>query len=210
MTLKKRKNSLKITLLRWVNLPLLLSLTLPVIGQCKPLFIGDSLIYELAMSYKKIAPVDAKFLESTGLQSKQILSWQDYTQNIDFSLYDTVYIVLGTNDLISKADIPEYQQKASVFIQTIKKQNRQIVWLLPPTLKNKEKNNLLSNTRIAICEAARKNKIKTMDTRVSLGYQYSEFINGVKVRTSDGIHITENGADNVIRSLINVDKENNR
>ncbi|WP_446676264.1 DUF459 domain-containing protein [Proteus mirabilis] len=95
-------------------------------------------------------------------------------------------------------------------IQTIKKQNRQIVWLLPPTLKNKEKNNLLSNTRIAICEAARKNKIKTMDTRVSLGYQYSEFINGVKVRTSDGIHITENGADNVIRSLINVDKENNR
>ncbi|WP_241011324.1 hypothetical protein [Proteus mirabilis] len=49
-----------------------------------------------------------------------------------------------------------------------------------------------------------------MDTRVSLGYQYSEFINGVKVRTSDGIHITENGADNVIRSLINVDKENNR
>nr|WP_283092836.1 hypothetical protein [Providencia rettgeri] len=155
------------------------------------------------MSYKKIAPVDAKFLESTGLQSKQILNWQDYTQNIDFSLYDTVYIVLGTNDLISKADISEYQQKANIFIQTIKKQNGQIVWLLPPTLKNTEKNNLLSNTRTAICEAARKNKIKTMDTRVSLGYQYSEFINGVKVRTPDGIHITQNGADNVIKDLIN-------
>lgn len=40
-------------------------------------------------------------------------------------------------------------------------------------------------------------------TRTSLGYQYSEFINGVKVRTSDGIHITKNGADNVIKDLIN-------
>lgn len=192
---------MKIILLRWVNLPLLLFLTLPIIGQCKPLFIGDSLTYELAMSYKKIAPVDAKFLESTGLQSKQILNWQDYTQNIDFSLYDTVYIVLGTNDLISKADIPEYQQKANRFIQAIKKQNGRIVWLLPPPLKNTEKNNLLSNTRTAICEAARKNKIKTMDTRVSLGYQYSEFINGVKVRTPDGIHITQNGADLIINYL---------
>ncbi|MEX9225567.1 GDSL-type esterase/lipase family protein [Providencia rettgeri] len=196
--------SLKIILHHWVNLPLLLSLTLPVIGQCKPLFIGDSLTYELAMSYKKNAPVDAKFLESTGLQSKQILNWQDYTQNIDFSLYDTVYIVLGTNDLISKADIPEYQQKANRFIQTIKKQNEQIVWLLPPTLSNTEKNNLLSNTRTAIRQAAHKNKIKTMDTRVSLGYQYSEFINGVKVRTSDGIHITKNGADLIISELVKV------
>lgn len=193
--------SLKIILHHWVNLPLMLSLTLPVIGQCKPLFIGDSLTYELAMSYKKIAPVDSKFLESTGLQSKQILNWQDYTQNIDFSLYDTVYIVLGTNDLISKADISEYQQKANRFIQTIKKQNEQIVWLLPPTLSNTEKNNLLSNTRTAIRQAAHKNKIKTMDTRVSLGYQYSEFINGVKVRTSDGIHITKNGADLIINYL---------
>ena len=40
-----------------------------------------------------------------------------------------------------------------------------------------------------------------MDTRVSLGYQYSEFINGVKVRTSDGIHITKNGADLIINYL---------
>lgn len=203
MNLKKLKMSLKIILRHWVNLPLLLSLTLPVIGQCKPLFIGDSLTYELAMSYKKIAPVDAKFLESTGLQSKQILSWQDYTQNIDFSLYDTVYIVLGTNDLISKADIPEYQQKASVFIQTIKKQNRQIVWLLPPTLKAPQKNRALENTRKAIIHATNKNNVKFLDMRDSLGYEYRQIVNGVKVRTADGIHITKNGADNVIKDLIN-------
>lgn len=202
--------SLKIILHHWVNLPLLLSLTLPVIGQCKPLFIGDSLTYELAMSYKKIAPVDAKFLESTGLQSKQILNWQDHIQNIDFSLYDTVYIVLGTNDLILIADIPQYQQKVSSFIQTIKKQNERIVWLLPPTLKHTQKNNLLSNTREAISRAANENQIQTMDIRVSLGYQYSEFINGVKVRTPDGIHITKNGANNVIKDLINVDKKSSR
>ncbi|EFB70475.1 DUF459 domain-containing protein [Providencia rustigianii] len=193
--------SLKTILHHWVNLPLLLSLTLPVIGQCKPLFIGDSLTYELAMSYKKIAPVDAKFLESTGLQSKQILNWQDHTQHIDFALYDTVYIVLGTNDLISKADIPQYQQKANAFIQAIKKQNGRIIWLLPPTLKNTEKNNLLSNTREAISRAASENQIKTMDTRLFLGYHYSMAINGVKVRTDDGIHITKNGADLIINYL---------
>ncbi|MFV1191179.1 hypothetical protein QML34_28705, partial [Klebsiella pneumoniae] len=84
------------------------------------------------------------------------------------------------------------------------------IWILPPTLKNIQKNKLLSNTREAIRQAARQNKIKTIDTRLSLGYQYTESINGMKVRTSDGIHITENGADNVIRGLINVDKENNR
>ncbi|HHR6458116.1 TPA: hypothetical protein ACS772_003619 [Providencia alcalifaciens] len=201
---------MKITLHRWVNIPLLLSLTLPVIGQCKPLFIGDSLTYELAMSYKKIAPVDAKFLESTGLQSKQILNWQDYTQNIDFSLYDTVYIVLGTNDLISKADISEYQQKANIFIQSIKKQNGRIVWLLPPTLKAPQKNKALENTRKAIIHATNKNNVKFLDMRDSLGYEYRQIVNGVKVRTADGIHITKNGADNVIKDLINVDKENSR
>ncbi|MGJ7325251.1 GDSL-type esterase/lipase family protein [Morganella morganii] len=183
---------------------------LPLTGQCKPLFIGDSLTYELAMSYKKIAPVDARFLESTGLKSTKILHWQNYLQHMDFSRYDTVYIVLGTNDFIQKSEIPDYQNKASAFIRAIKKENSNIIWMIPPTLKNIQKNKLLSNTREAIRQAARQNKIKTIDTRLSLGYQYTEFINGMKVRTSDGIHITENGADNVIRGLINVDKENNR
>lgn len=175
---------------------------LPFIGQCKPLFIGDSLTYELAMSYKKIAPVDAKFLESTGLQSKQILNWQDYTQNIDFSLYDTVYIVLGTNDFIQKSEIPDYQNKASAFIRAIKKENSNIIWLLPPTLKNPTKNALLNNTRQAIQRASHKENIQTLDMRKPLGGTYKASVNGVHARTQDGVHITEKGADLVINLLM--------
>lgn len=201
MNLTKRKNCLNNIRPRWVNFPLMLLLTLPAVGQCKPLFIGDSLTYELAMSYQKIAPVDAKFLESTGLQSKQILNWQDYTQHIDFSLYDTVYIVLGTNDLISEAEIPQYQQKASLFIQRIKKQNTHIVWLLPPALKHPAKNTLLNNTRQAIQRASYQEHIHTVDMRKPLGTVFTASINGVSVRTQDGIHITGKGADLITNYL---------
>ncbi|MDR8295652.1 SGNH/GDSL hydrolase family protein, partial [Acinetobacter baumannii] len=85
-----------------------------------------------------------------------------------------VYIVLGTNDFIQKSEIPDYQNKAFAFIRAIKKENSNIIWILPPTLKNIQKNKLLSNTREAIRQAARQNKIKTIDTRLSLGYQYTE------------------------------------
>lgn len=175
---------------------------LPLTGQCKPLFIGDSLTYELAMSYKKIAPVDARFLESTGLKSTKILHWQNYLQHIDFSRYDTVYIVLGTNDFIQKSEIVDYQDKASVFIHTIKKENSNIVWLLPPTLKNSTKNALLNNTRQAIQRASHKENIQTLDMRKPLGGTYKASVNGVHTRTQDGVHITEKGADLVINLLM--------
>ncbi|EJJ8281086.1 hypothetical protein NKB77_004911 [Salmonella enterica] len=175
---------------------------MPLTGQCKPLFIGDSLTYELAMSYKKISPVDARFLESTGLKSTKILHWQNYLQHIDFSRYDTVYIVLGTNDFIQKSEIVDYQDKASVFIRTIKKENSNIVWLLPPTLKNSTKNTLLNNTRQAIQRASHKENIQTLDMRKPLGGTYKASVNGVHARTQDGVHITEKGADLVINLLM--------
>ncbi|EOG1985267.1 MULTISPECIES: DUF459 domain-containing protein [Proteus] len=175
---------------------------LPLLGQCKPLFIGDSLTYELAMSYKERAPVDAKFLESTGLQSTKLLHWQNYIQKINFQQYDTVYIVLGTNDLIHQSDVQAYQQKAMRFINVIKSKNKNIVWLLPPTLKNEKKNALLNNTRLAIKNAAYQEGIRTLDMRNALGSDYRAIINGIQVRTNDGIHITKNGADSVIETLL--------
>ncbi|MEX9975703.1 GDSL-type esterase/lipase family protein [Providencia rettgeri] len=180
---------------------------LPLLGQCKPLFIGDSLTYELAMSYKERAPVDAKFLESTGLQSTKLLHWQNYIQKINFQQYDTVYIVLGTNDLIHQSDVQAYQQKAMQFLNVIKHKNKNIVWLLPPTLKNEKKNALLNNTRLAIKNAAYQEGIKTLDMRNALGNKYTDIINGVQVRTYDGIHITKNGANAVITNLIKIKYE---
>ena len=178
-------------------------IALPLMGQCKPLFIGDSLTYELAMSYKERAPVDAKFLESTGLQSTKLLHWQNYIQQVNLKQYDTIYIVLGTNDLIHQSDIQAYQQKAVQFINVIKSKNKNIVWLLPPTLKNEKKNILLNNTRLAIKNATYQEGIRTLDMRNSLGSDYTAIVNGVQVRTNDGIHITKNGANAVINTLLN-------
>ncbi|WP_272664053.1 MULTISPECIES: DUF459 domain-containing protein [unclassified Providencia] len=176
-------------------------------GQSKPLFIGDSLTYELAMSYKERAPVDAKFLESTGLQSTKLLHWQNYIKKINFQQYDTVYIVLGTNDLIKQNDVAAYQVKAQLFIKEVKNKNKNIVWLLPPTLKNSQKNTLLNNTRLAIKNAAYQEGIRTLDMRSALGSDYTAVINGVQIRTNDGIHITKNGANAVINALVRKSNE---
>lgn len=170
----------------------------PFFANAKPLFLGDSLTYELAMSYKKNHPVDAKFLESTGLNSSKILDWQDYLQHIPISRYDTVYIVLGTNDLIQRSEIELYQRKAERFIQAVKRQNNNVVWLLPPALKSTEKNVLLKNTRKAILNACKKENIAILDMQNALGDKYTTVINGVQVRSDDGIHITGKGADRVI------------
>lgn len=184
-----------------VNFIFFVLLTLPLTGQCKPIFIGDSLTYEIAVSYSRKSPVDAKFLESTGLQSTKILHWQNYIQTVNLSGYDTVYVVLGTNDLISKADIPQYQQKASLFIRSIKKQNTNIVWLLPPALKHPAKNTLLNNTRQAIQRACYQENIHIVDMKKLLGTVFTTSIDGVSVRTQDGIHITRKGADLITNYL---------
>lgn len=198
-----QRASLRTTSQRKVNFfAALLLFAVPVIGYSKPLFIGDSLTCALAESYRKIAPVDAKFLESTGLQSNDLLDWPQYVRQSDFSGYDTVYIVLGTNDLIAERDIPSYTQKARRFIRAVKAQNRNIVWLLPPTLENSAKNTLLSHTRKAIQIAARSEHIRAADMRYALGNTYRDTVNGVKVRTADGIHITGHGADLIVRTLL--------
>lgn len=189
------------------KLLLSLSVAIPLAGDSKPLFIGDSLTYELALSYKKTAPVDAKFRESTGLKSTQYLDWLQYAQHIDFSRYDTVYIVLGTNDFISQPEIPAYRQKARCFITAVRQHNDNVVWLLPPALNDRHKNTLLNNTRNAIQRAAYQEGIRTLDMRKSLGTDYRASVNGVLVRTHDGIHITSQGADlvtsEIFRSEIN-------
>lgn len=184
------------------NFFLFVLITIPLAGNSKPLFIGDSLTYPLAVSYKKHAPVDAKFLESTGLNSLKLLDWNRYISEISFRNYDTIYIVLGTNDHIQKNDMRSYQLKTEKFIKKIKSQNTRIVWVLPPTLKNHHKNTLLNNTREAIRAAANNQGIAIVDMRKSLGAVYSDKVRGVTIRTADGIHITGHGADLIVNELV--------
>lgn len=175
---------------------------LPFLVNSKPIFIGDSLTHQLAVSYQKYAPIDAQFLEGTGLQSKKRLDWQQYIHDINFQHYDAVYIVLGTNDLIAYSQREEYQSKSRRFINEIKKENKHIFWLLPPTLENSKSNALLNNTRVAIKQAAQKEGITIIDMSVYLGNEYTEKNNGIRIRTHDGIHLTPAGADLIVKNLI--------
>ncbi|MCS6748170.1 hypothetical protein NOM78_01345 [Proteus mirabilis] len=181
----------------------LFMLTVPLLGHCKPIFLGDSLTYQLATSYKNIAPVDAQYLVGSGLSNNQKLDWIEYIKTVDIQKYDTVYIVLGTNDFIQTNEISGYMYKASIFIKEIKKKNNNIVWLIPPTLQDSSKNELLQNTRAAIYKASTQEKIKILDMRESLGMRYEKVIDGVQIRTDDGIHITRKGADYIIAQINN-------
>nr|WP_272517448.1 MULTISPECIES: GDSL-type esterase/lipase family protein [unclassified Providencia] len=175
---------------------------IPAIGNGLSLFIGDSLTYQLALSYQKQLPVNARYLEGTGLYSTKLFDWSKYIRKINFGQYDKIYIVFGTNDLISKNEIYVYREKVQQFIRIIKQYNSNIVWVLPPTLQNKRKNALLKNTRIAIITAVYNENITMIDMQEILGTHYNDNINGIKVRTTDGVHITKEGADLIINFIL--------
>lgn len=168
----------------------------------KSLFIGDSLTYSLASSFSKIEPVDAKFLESTGLKSDNILSWTDYIETMDLSNYDRIYIVLGINDMINENDETYYQDRVNIFITSLLNQNRNIIWLLPPVLKNVKHESMLLYTRTIIKAACIEHSVDFFDMRDVLGYNFMQTVNDRNIRTDDGIHITPYGADRVITNLL--------
>lgn len=184
-----------------IKIPLLLLLA-SNFCYSKPIFIGDSLTYQIALSYKKYHPVDVLYLEGSGLQSNKKLDWQSYIKTVPLEQYDTVYIVLGTNDFISKNEIINYKLKAKNLIHSIKNKNTSIVWLLPPELKNEYKNTLLKNTRDAIQYAGNEENIKIIDMRHSVGMRYIEHVNNIPIRTKDGIHLTKYGGDEIAKSLL--------
>lgn len=177
-------------------------LTLSFFSVSKPLFIGDSLTYQIASSYKSHQPIDAFYLEGSGLHSNKILDWQSYIKSVPIENYDTIYIVLGTNDLVSENETVNYKIKVKNFIQSIKSKNESIIWLLPPELKDRHKNKLLKNTRYAIQSVGNDENIKVLDMRHSLGMHYTQYINNIPIRTKDGIHITKQGGDKIAKFIL--------
>ncbi|HFD6683611.1 TPA: hypothetical protein ACS705_003392 [Providencia alcalifaciens] len=173
-----------------------------IMGYSKPLFIGDSLTYQIASSYKEHQPIDALYLEGSGLHSNKVLDWQSYVKTLPIENYDTIYIILGINDFIKENEIITYKAKVKRFIHSIKSKNTSIIWLLPPELKDRHKNNLLKNTRNTIQSVGIEENIKVLDMRHSLGMRYTQYINNVPIRTKDGIHITKQGGDRIAKLIL--------
>lgn len=177
-------------------------LLFPFYLNSKPLFVGDSLTYQLAVGYRNYSPVDALYLEGSGLHSSKLIDWREYIEDIDFSRYDSVFIVLGTNDLILNSQVSDYENKVNDFLRKVKRNNNFVFWLLPPALRDTKKNSLLNNARRVITQVAEKEGVTVIDMRLYLGAEYTEKNNGISIRTKDGIHITPAGAELIVKNLI--------
>ncbi|MEQ5736406.1 SGNH/GDSL hydrolase family protein [Providencia alcalifaciens] len=169
----------------------------------KPIFIGDSLTYSLAVSAKNINPVDAFYLEGTGLSSDRLLDWQSYINEINFQGYDDIYISLGANDAIKKEEITNYVNMGVSFVEKIKNNsdNINITWIIPPVMKNKELESKLKNTRFAIYKICNNTKINCFNPNIILGDDFSFKFKEKQIRTSDGVHYTPQGADLIINNI---------
>ncbi|MEX6113860.1 hypothetical protein AB6G07_10550 [Providencia stuartii] len=179
---------------------------MPFTISAKALVIGDSLAFPIAESLKVIIPTDGFFLESTGLNDKSTLNWFDYIQTLDVTRYDNVIISLGANDGIQGNDIDNYQQKAVMLIKHLQSANEQalVTWVLPPVLEDTKKEIAVSNTRKALNHACNATGINCFDPAVAIGHEFSYQVNGVPVRSQDGIHYTSQGAEFIVNKMMGV------
>lgn len=179
---------------------------MPFTISAKVLVIGDSLAYPIAESFKKVMPTDGYFLESTGLNEQLSLNWNDYINGLDLSIYDNVIISLGANDGNSEKEIDSYQQKAVMLIRQLQNANEQalITWILPPVLEDTKKEIAVSNTRKALNYACNATSVNCFDPAVVIGHEFSYQVNGIPVRSQDGIHYTAQGAELIVNKMMGV------
>lgn len=179
---------------------------IPFSLSAKVLVFGDSLAYPIAESFKKIMPTDGYFLENTGLNEQLSLNWNDYINGLDLSNYSNVIISLGANDGVSEKEIDNYQQKAVNVIKTIQSGNdgALVTWVLPPVLKDSKKEKEVANVRGALNLACNASRITCFDPSVVIGSGFAMSVNGIPVRTKDGIHYTQQGADLIVNELVGI------
>lgn len=176
-----------------------LLMLLSVNACARDLMIGDSLVYEIGNAYSLKKTIHARYLTGAGIDNK--INWNAVVDNMDLKQYRKVYICIGTNDMITADKMDGYQKKAESLIDAAMAQNRNVIWILPPVIKNHFKNKLLNNTRSAIEKAAATRNIATFDIREITGNDFVQFKGSIKIRTEDGVHITPAGAEMITESL---------
>ncbi|EIP6959086.1 hypothetical protein LTF62_004594 [Salmonella enterica] len=182
----------------------LLILSVTYNSNAETLFFGDSLTYVIGNEYKNTHNEPTNIIYNVGfgfIRNNQYLF--DYIDNIDKNRYSTIFIVLGTNDAINTESINDYAALSYIFLARLKEvtPKSKIVWLLPPALRDKEKDSRVKNVSNAIMTAGKIQHIETIEIQKILGTRYTERINGERVRTPDGIHITNYGAKLIVQTI---------
>ncbi|CEE91895.1 SGNH/GDSL hydrolase family protein [Xenorhabdus koppenhoeferi] len=176
-------------------------------GFCKALLLGDSLTYIYGEAYKSIISKDADvvYKVGSGLLNRSKYDWFSAVESVNFDKYDLVIVSIGTNDFNREITSVNYSRSIFELIGRIRNKNKnaRIIWISPPFLKNKEHDILLSNTRYIVRSTLNQLGVIYFDITKDavLGERYSDILDGKKIRTSDGIHITKYGANLVVEHL---------
>lgn len=176
---------------------------LPGITPAKTLVVGDSLAYSLTKSAQKITLTEGYYRVGSGLLAGD-LDWLGFMKTLNLIPYDKVIISIGANDGIASSQSDLYRMKVFDLITIIKNKNENlpIVWVLPPVMKNEKTETGLINTRAAIIQVSRATGINVFNPSAIIGYKFTAAINGVAIRTPDGIHYTEKGGDMIVNWIL--------
>ncbi|EGT3611547.1 SGNH/GDSL hydrolase family protein [Morganella morganii] len=181
----------------------------------KTLLFGDSLTAIYGSSFRELIDdkLKVEYMSGSGLINEGKKDWLNFVNNADLREYDHIIISLGTNDFVGY--IPKTQEEYYIrlfkLISLIQKRNplATVIWLSPPHLKNPEHERYLINTRNIIKKSADLMNVKYVDINQPdiLGTRWQPVIDGQKVRTDDGIHITHAGSRRVISELAKIVKQ---
>lgn len=156
------------------------------------LFIGDSLTLSLAKGAKEQDVLEYYYLDRSGLMNGAFYDWLAFVQRMPVSSPDLIIVSLGTNDGMSVSAGHRYSQKIRRFISVLKTRYpaASIIWVLPPAMKNTQTENALANTRRIISETSAIAGYTVFDPRPLTGRVWTYSVNGIVLRTADGIHYT--------------------
>ncbi|WP_172794098.1 GDSL-type esterase/lipase family protein [Morganella sp. EGD-HP17] len=119
-------------------------------------------------------------------------NWPAFVQHMPESSPDLIVISLGANDGMPPSSGHRYSLKIRRFIFILKKRYpaAALIWVLPPSMKNTQTENALVNTRRIISETAETAGYSLFDPRPLTGRTWTYSVNGIVLRTADGIHYT--------------------
>lgn len=156
------------------------------------ILIGDSLTY----TYQQCTN-DMKMYYKVGTG---IHYWNKKIKEIDLNNVSTVIVSIGTNDMIPSSYKGKYSSEVNKFTNYLNEKDIEVVWLLPVSLRDPKKNNLIRNTREAILSSTNISRFIHVEDILSDPFKMKDETNR-KIRTADGIHITKYGACKVILDL---------
>jgi hypothetical protein len=192
---------------------------------------GDSLSIVPGQSFVNLAPAEEVIdvvgntvdgHVATGLARPEVFNWPAYLREvIDRHDPDAVVLTIGSNDdqtltgeggvgpFGSPEWIAEYRRRVGGLMDLVTASGgRVLFWMGAPIMRNEER----SETRYRLIndiyiEEARKRPgrvyyIDIYERYRNAGGGYADFIDGVQVRTPDGIHFTRAGGDQIARLVL--------